>query len=783
MPTTADWYAPLMNEIRSRYSSTVHNVDSVNTHSYTFSTVNSKDYFQYLTILSGGNEYLIYLRQSRQTIYQGNYSPTVYLGCIALSSGLRLWEKILTGPSTSFFGEITWGKKIQAGPLWIHEQFGDQYSVSVYDYLVSVSPKGIAFYDGNIYFIYTKIAMGRGFTIANPQNDWYIIHHWQSDIQRPEPVYYPLIEYCLEKYDINGNKIGEINPGGSFYPVWGKYGDPFPNTTDWLITPTYELQSGVFFSLAGKGTSYTWEQVWWDDSVAEDVDTSDYLFTPWFLDNHKTSYDSIFNHQILDRYTIKNSTMYMVTSLHGSGIRNKGTGDAYWGSPGDLYYTDSILLSNIVKLSLIDGSFICKILPNYEEYDYVTQTGNTDEYFLTDGPVVFSESVIFSMSKPHHYTDEKDYYPFGMVSFNISTLEKIWETSVEVFKTGVSVDYIKGKFVIHNAVNNSSATPVNTLTTTRIHQSGSDNWTHHTFDRYIKIIDISTGAEVYSKQLNTIEIAGLIDVEDLISDVCEYPEGDHRILLYIDDDQKLNSTVEVEHTYPDRVWSLAGSYKGPILCCADGIFVTNGTGLSHVSRMGSILFTSTVNTTKIAEVFSNSYVIARDGLTGRKFAWYGLAIPTFYFVESIPVDAQTNVAVDTLISMTFNGKVNGYLDTTTANNSSMNLSYPSALVANYYNLGLADKTDVIQPVYKLPYSTIITMNLSTDLKNTSGDSLDKNYSFSFTTEAESTPEPQPEPAGSAGFMNGLLYGTIEYVPIRMEEYKEFDITEILKLVS
>ena len=133
--------------------------------------------------------------------------------------------------------------------------------------------------------------------------------------------------------------------------------------------------------------------------------------------------------------------------------------------------------------------------------------------------------------------------------------------------------------------------------------------------------------------------------------------------------------------------------------------------------------------------------------------------------------------------MTFNGKVNGYLDTTTANNSSMNLSYLSALVADYYNLGLADKTDIIQPVYKLPYNTVITVNLDTDLKNTGGDNLDKDYSFSFTTESEDTPAPQPEPEGSAGIWTGALYGAIEYIPIRNEEYRAIDITEILKLVS
>lgn len=792
MPTTADWYAPLLDEIRSSYKSSISNIDSTNVKTYTFNNLSNYDYFQYLTLLSGGNEYLIYLRQSRSSSNFGAGPGTVYLGCINLGTGILIWEQVISGPTEAFFEMTNWGRKIKYGPLWIYTQFGTQYSIPIYNYYVSVSPKGIAFYNDKIYFIYSKICVARSFTISNPGNDWYLIHHWQSDSQRPESVAYPLVEYCIISYDINGNKLGENSVNSNIYPQWGKYGDPFPNTTNWTIIPTYELQENIFFQIeinvpnAGyetvNGNILGWVPGLGDLYTNEWLlgDSTDHLFTPffWSKDNSLFSNNSLLTSE---RFTIKNEHIYFLSSVKRiAGIRNSGDGDAYWGTANPLYTQFNLPVSIICDLDIVSNSLNYKIIPNYLNYDWINQTTENsvdNKMLLIDGLILSSNNNLVASFTTLTSTTTTTY---GLIGISNNLLNISWRISDSA--TATNIEEYFPKYLITNGIYNESMTPVNTITTIKLYPvSAGNGW----FCRIIKIINPNTGEELYSKILDNAELNGnQLLLESYQCYAVEYYKVTTRILIYCDGVLgNITSLPEDLGVYPENIWTVLGEYHGPILLGLDGIFIKKGEELQHLTYMGLNLFTVSDNTASIPECLSYSKIIIRNSVTGRKFAWYGRTIPSFYFVNSIPADTATNVPVDSLISMTFDGKDNGYLDITTVNNNSMNLSYPSALIANYTNFGLASKTDVIQPEYKLPYSTLVTMNLSTDLKNTDGENLDQNYSFSFTTEAEGTPEPQPEPEGKPGIMNGMLFGTIDYVPIRTAEYKSFDISKILKLIQ
>lgn len=93
-------------------------------------------------------------------------------------------------------------------------------------------------------------------------------------------------------------------------------------------------------------------------------------------------------------------------------------------------------------------------------------------------------------------------------------------------------------------------------------------------------------------------------------------------------------------------------------------------------------------------------------------------------VSVLPLDQSTNIAVDTLITITFNEK----MDSSTINTDTITLTGETIGTVTYI-----DTTATFSPANNLTYNTLYTACVTTGVKDLAGSMLSDEYCWSFTT--------------------------------------------------
>ena len=95
----------------------------------------------------------------------------------------------------------------------------------------------------------------------------------------------------------------------------------------------------------------------------------------------------------------------------------------------------------------------------------------------------------------------------------------------------------------------------------------------------------------------------------------------------------------------------------------------------------------------------------------------------------IPADGATDVAITSTISATFSEA----MDSSTITTSTFTVTSGSAVTGS---VGFSDRTATFTPSSNFSYSTTYTVNITTNVQDTSGNALENTYTWSFTTTAE-----------------------------------------------
>jgi hypothetical protein len=106
---------------------------------------------------------------------------------------------------------------------------------------------------------------------------------------------------------------------------------------------------------------------------------------------------------------------------------------------------------------------------------------------------------------------------------------------------------------------------------------------------------------------------------------------------------------------------------------------------------------------------------------------------TLFVSSTTPVSGASGVSVSSAVFTTFNVAI----DTSSLNTSAFTITGPSGLVTGTVSYNAATNSAVFTPTVNLAYAATYTANVTTGVKNLSGNPLASNYSWNFTTASNS----------------------------------------------
>jgi hypothetical protein len=246
----------------------------------------------------------------------------------------------------------------------------------------------------------------------------------------------------------------------------------------------------------------------------------------------------------------------------------------------------------------------------------------------------------------------------------------------------------------------------------------------------------------------------------VLSKIFKYESAIMEFFSYYDvgEDKDLTKLKLIAGTPPENYtdWTFEGQLD-PWGAMVIGGFIYSWEKVLRI--LDGAVFADTPGTVRMFSL-TDVWVQLADGL-------YSLvsSVSQFYFVSSVPADAETGVTPEAPIQMTFNTE----LDVTSITgqdgdpSGNMVVSYPGVGGMVYVPTSHSADTDVIKTLSLLPCGTVITVSLGGTLKNTDGDFLNPPATFSFTTAGgEGGDQGGDYNLGAQGAIQGVEYGVIDY---------------------